>query len=55
MTYIPEARIEAQAARLRQQHALTPGFGIEQLLDNLGLGPSGSQFPTNPAPLSSDS
>jgi hypothetical protein len=38
MTYIPEARIEARAAELRQRHGLAPGFDAEQLLDDLGLG-----------------
>jgi hypothetical protein len=38
MTYIPEARIEARAARLQQHHGLRPGFDVEQLVDDLGLG-----------------
>jgi len=48
MTYIPEARIEARAARLRQQHALTPGFDVEQLLDDLGLGLVWEPIPDEP-------
>lgn len=48
MTYIPEARIESRAARLRQQHALTPGFDVEQLLDNLGLGLVWETIPDQP-------
>src|SRR4051812_36265792 len=38
MTYIPEARIEARACELWQKHALAPGFDVERLLDDLGLG-----------------
>jgi hypothetical protein len=48
MTYIPEARIEARAARLRLQHALTPGFDVEQLLDDLGLGLVWEPIPDEP-------
>ena len=48
MTYIPEARIEARAARLRQQHALAPGFDVEQLLDDLGLGLVWEPIPDEP-------
>ena len=38
MRYIPEARIEARAAEIWQRHGLTPGFDVERLLDELGLG-----------------
>jgi hypothetical protein len=38
MRYLPEARIETRAAELRHYHGLTPGFDVEQLLDDLGLG-----------------
>lgn len=36
--FIPEARIEVGAARLWQTFGLTPGFDVEHLLDELGLG-----------------
>lgn len=36
--FIPEARIEAAAARLWQGFGLAPGFDVEQLLDELDLG-----------------
>ena len=36
--FIPEALIEARAAELWQRHELTPGFDVEQLLDDLELG-----------------
>jgi Zn-dependent peptidase ImmA (M78 family) len=45
MTYIPETRIEAHAAELWQQHGLAPGFDVEQLLDDLGLGLVWDQIP----------
>jgi len=51
VTYIPEARIEARAARLQQQHALKPGFDVEQLLDNLGLGLVWEPVPDDPGSL----
>ena len=38
MTFIPEARIEARAAELWVRHRLEPGFDVEQLVDDLGLG-----------------
>jgi Zn-dependent peptidase ImmA (M78 family) len=38
MTFIPEARIEQRAAELWQRHGLEPGFDVERLLDDLGLG-----------------
>ncbi len=38
MTFIPEARIEARAVDIWQRHALTPGFDVEALVDDLGLG-----------------
>ncbi len=38
MTYIPAPRIEESAAELWQRHCLAPGFDVEQLLDDLGLG-----------------
>jgi len=38
MRFIPEARIEARAADLWQRHGLKPGFDVERLLDELGLG-----------------
>jgi Zn-dependent peptidase ImmA (M78 family) len=38
MTFIPEARFEARAAELWQRHGLVPGFDVERLLDDLGLG-----------------
>jgi hypothetical protein len=48
VSYIPEARIEARASELRQQHGLAPGFDAEQLLDNLGLGLVWDQIPDEP-------
>jgi IrrE N-terminal-like domain len=38
MTFIPEAQIEARTAELWQRHSLEPGFDVERLLDDLGLG-----------------
>lgn len=38
LTFIPEAQIEARATELWREHALEPGFDIEQLVDDLGLG-----------------
>jgi len=38
MTFIPAARIERAAAELTRQHQLLPGFDVERLLDELGLG-----------------
>jgi len=38
VTYIPEAQIEARTAELWQRHSLEPGFDVERLLDDLGLG-----------------
>lgn len=38
MRYIPEARIEARAAELWREYQLVPGFDVERLLDDLGLG-----------------
>ena len=38
MSFVPEARIEARAAEIWQRHGLTPGFDVERLLDELGLG-----------------
>jgi Zn-dependent peptidase ImmA (M78 family) len=38
MTYIAEAQIEARAAELWQRHGLEPGFDVERLLDDMGLG-----------------
>jgi hypothetical protein len=49
VTYIPEARIEARAARLRQHHALAPAFDVEQLLDDLGLGLVWEPIPDEPS------
>jgi hypothetical protein len=48
MRYIPEARIESRAAALRQHHALAPGFDVEQLLDDLGLGLVWEPVPDEP-------
>lgn len=48
MTYIPEARIEARAVELLTRHALEPGFDIEQLLDDLGLGLVWDLIPDEP-------
>jgi hypothetical protein len=36
--FIPAARIERSAAELTREHQLMPGFDVEQLLDELGLG-----------------
>ncbi len=36
--FIPTARIERSAAGLTREHQLTPGFDVERLLDELGLG-----------------
>lgn len=49
MRFIPEARIEARAAEIRQRHGLTPGFDVEQLLDDLGLGLVWEQVPDETA------
>jgi IrrE N-terminal-like domain len=38
MSFIPEAHIEERAAALWQQYRLQPGFDVERLLDQLGLG-----------------
>jgi hypothetical protein len=38
VTFIPEQRIEARAAELWQRHGLVPGFDVERLVDDLGLG-----------------
>jgi hypothetical protein len=38
VTYISEAQIEARAAELWRRHSLEPGFDVERLLDDLGLG-----------------
>lgn len=38
MTYIAEAQIEARAVELWRRHSLEPGFDVERLLDDLGLG-----------------
>lgn len=38
MRFIPEARIETRAVELWQRHGLIPGFDVERLLDDLGLG-----------------
>ena len=38
MTYIASAQIEARATELWRHHDLSPGFDIERLLDQLGLG-----------------
>jgi Zn-dependent peptidase ImmA (M78 family) len=38
VTYLAAAQIEARAAELWRDHALQPGFDIEQLVDALGLG-----------------
>lgn len=38
MTFLAEAQIEARAAELWRRHALTPGFDVEKLLDELDLG-----------------
>lgn len=38
MTFIPAARIESRAAELWQRFRLKPGFDVEILLDELGLG-----------------
>jgi len=38
MTFIPQAQIETRAAELWRQHQLEPGFDVERLLDDLGLG-----------------
>jgi len=43
--FIPEARIEARAAEIWQRHGLTPGFDVERLLDDLGLGLVWEQVP----------
>lgn len=48
MRYIPEARIEARAADLRQRHGLAPGFDVERLLDDLGLGLVWEPIPDEP-------
>jgi hypothetical protein len=37
MTFIPEQRIEADAAQIWQTYCLQPGFDTELLLDQLGL------------------
>ena len=36
--FIPTARIEHAAAALTREHQLAPGFDVERLLDQLGLG-----------------
>jgi IrrE N-terminal-like domain len=38
MTFIPEPLLEQRAAELWRQHGLEPGFDVERLLDDLGLG-----------------
>lgn len=38
MTYIAEAQIEARTSELWRCHSLEPGFDVERLLDDLGLG-----------------
>jgi IrrE N-terminal-like domain len=38
MRFIPEAYIEERAAALWQRYRLSPGFDVERLLDQLGLG-----------------
>ncbi len=38
MSYIAEAQIEARTLELWHRHSLEPGFDIERLLDDLGLG-----------------
>jgi IrrE N-terminal-like domain len=38
MTFIPEDKIEALAAALWHEYELEPGFDVEQLVDDLGLG-----------------
>jgi IrrE N-terminal-like domain len=38
MTFIAEAQIEARAAELWRHHGLEPGFDVERLVDDLGLG-----------------
>ncbi len=38
MRFIPESHIEEQAAALWQRYRLSPGFDVERLLDQLGLG-----------------
>ncbi len=38
MSYLAPAQIEARAAELWRDHALRPGFHVEQLVDALGLG-----------------
>lgn len=48
MRYIPEARIEARAAELRQHYELAPGFDVEELLDELELGLVWEPIPDEP-------
>jgi Zn-dependent peptidase ImmA (M78 family) len=38
VTYIADAQIEARASELWLRHCLQPGFDVERLLDDLGLG-----------------